>query len=123
MSCKVSVSFPFCATFVQFSYPDSTTPEPALEAPIVDPVGAVPATGYAESKWLGERIINASGLTNATVVRIGQLSSGENGYWNEKEWFPALVKSAHLVGCLPDWDGVRLTMDRVDTQLTLRRGS
>ena len=119
VSCKVSVSFPFRATVVQFSYPDSTIPGPALEAPIVDPVGVVPATGYAESKWLGERIINASGLTNATVVRIGQLSGGKNGYWNEKEWFPALVKSAHLVGCLPDWDGVCLASYRIHSQLTL----
>ena len=111
MSCKVSVSFPFCATVVQFSYPDSTIPGPALEAPIVDPADVVPSTGYAESKWLGERIINASGLTNATVVRIGQLSGGENGYWNEKEWFPSIVKSAESVGCLPLVEGVgpRLT--------------
>lgn len=85
---------------------DSELAGPAPEEPIVDPVGVVPSSGYAESKWLGERILATADLPNATTVRIGQLSGGENGYWNEKEWFPALVSSAQIVGCLPDLDGV-----------------
>ena len=105
-----SASFDFLPLFIAVltrHVSDSDLPGPALEDPIVHPGGIVPPTGYAESKWLGERLILASGLANATTVRIGQLSGGENGYWNEKEWFPALVKSARLVGCLPNWDNVR----------------
>ena len=43
---------------------------------------------------------------HAIIVRLGQVASDRLGYWNEKEWFPALVKTALHQRCLPDIDGV-----------------
>ncbi|KAI0647275.1 acetyl-CoA synthetase-like protein [Trametes meyenii] len=82
-------------------------PIPAPEIPLDDP--SVPsATGYSQSKWIAERILQAvsqvTGL-HATVVRLGQVCGDRTGYWNEKEWFPTLVKSAHFLHCLPDVEG------------------
>ena len=65
--------------------------------------------GYAESKWVGERILEearrAVGL-RSTIVRVGQLCGAQNGYWNEREWFPIVVRSAEYLNCLPDVNGV-----------------
>jgi thioester reductase-like protein len=73
-------------------------------------VGAETAlgTGYSESKWVAEKILEASasrGL-DARVIRVGQLSGAANGLWNTKEWFPALIQGGQAVGCLPDGDWV-----------------
>ncbi|THG97884.1 hypothetical protein EW026_g4198 [Hermanssonia centrifuga] len=82
-------------------------PTYALEEPIEDP-SVVAGTGYSESKWIGERILAAAsekaGLCAASV-RVGQICGGVNGNWNEREWFPSVVKSAQYVGCLPDVEG------------------
>ena len=70
------------------------------------PVG----TGYSESKWVAERILDAAAERTAlrpVVVRLGQVCGEGNGTWNEKEWFPSLMKSALTLGCLPSLDGVR----------------
>ncbi|KAI0750820.1 hypothetical protein C8Q80DRAFT_1268136 [Daedaleopsis nitida] len=65
-----------------------TIPSPVPEVPI-DASSAFGGTfiGYGESKWVAERILQ------------------NTGYWNEREWFPALVKSAFSVRCLPDVEG------------------
>ena len=80
-----------------------------IEEPIEDPTGILPAQGYAESKWLGERILASAaaerGLRTVSV-RVGQLCGAVSGYWNEKEWFPAIVKAAKFTGCLPSIDAV-----------------
>ncbi|KAJ3002101.1 hypothetical protein NUW54_g6030 [Trametes sanguinea] len=36
------------------------------------------------------------------VVRLGQVCGDRVGHWNEKEWFPALVKSAQINRRLPE---------------------
>lgn len=69
-------------------------------------------TGYAESKWVAEEILfQAADKTNlpTMAVRLGQVSGDRLGHWNEKEWFPALVKSAVFTHCLPG------NMDEVGT--------
>ncbi|CAL1709823.1 unnamed protein product [Somion occarium] len=76
----------------------------ALEELIDDP--SVPlGQGYAESKWVCEHILNEAtrntGL-HTVVVRVGQLAGNRVGYWNEREWFPSIVKSGLFVECLPD---------------------
>ena len=40
------------------------------------------------------------------VVRLGQVTGNKLGYWNEKEWFPSLVKTALHQHCLPQLEGV-----------------
>ncbi|KAF8166302.1 acyl transferase domain-containing protein [Mycena galopus ATCC 62051] len=80
----------------------------APEAPINDAKVAV-QTGYAESKWVAERLVQNAvelGLLHANVIRVGQLTGGDNGSWDTKQWIPALVQSGVHVGCLPDGDDV-----------------
>ncbi|KAL8280977.1 hypothetical protein RQP46_006656 [Phenoliferia psychrophenolica] len=58
-------------------------------------------TGYGQSKFVAERILEAAPLRSSSI-RIGQLSGSlRNGAWNISDWFPMLVKSAEAVGCLP----------------------
>ncbi|KAI0759226.1 acetyl-CoA synthetase-like protein [Trametes elegans] len=80
---------------------------PAPEAALDDPASAFGA-GYSESKWVTERVLqNAAeerGI-HCIVMRLGQVAGDKTGHWNEKEWFPALVKSAQFQRCLPDLEG------------------
>lgn len=79
----------------------------AAEEMLPNPETSV-GTGYSESKWVAERILDAAADRTAlqpTVVRFGQVCGDGNGTWNETEWFPSLVKSALTLGCLPSLDG------------------
>ena len=93
---------------------DSTIPAPIPEAPLDDPASPF-GTGYSEGKWVVERVLqNAkqhAGL-HTVVVRLGQVAGDRTGYWNEREWFPSLVKSAQSVGCLPAVEGVSSSRSR-----------
>ena len=85
----------------------SNIPPPIPEAPL-DPSSPI-GSGYAESKWVAEQILYIATKTagvQTVVVRLGQISGDKTGHWNEREWFPALVKSATLTSCLPIVDGV-----------------
>jgi thioester reductase-like protein len=89
-------------------YPDFENNGSAAEEVLSDPETAV-GTGYSESKWVAERILDAASertVLQPVVVRLGQVCGDGNGTWNEKEWFPSLVKSALTLGCLPSVDGV-----------------
>jgi len=79
----------------------------AAEEMLPNPETSV-GTGYSESKWVAERILDAAAERTAlrpVVVRLGQVCGDGNGTWNETEWFPSLVKSALILGCLPSLDG------------------
>ena len=79
------------------------------EAPLNDPESPF-GSGYPESKWVTEHFLeNVARQTDVhtVVVRLGQVTGDRLGYWNEKEWFPALVKTALHQRCLPDMEGVR----------------
>ncbi|KAJ3540826.1 hypothetical protein NM688_g6172 [Phlebia brevispora] len=84
---------------------------PALEDVIRDADVCI-GSGYTESKWIAEQILlsarNKAGI-KSVICRLGQISGGFNGYWNEREWFPAIVKSAVDLKCIPNIDivGVR----------------
>ncbi|KAH9077806.1 acetyl-CoA synthetase-like protein [Lactarius deliciosus] len=101
-----------------------------VEEVLSNPEVAV-GTGYSESKWVAERILDAAAERTAlrpVVVRLGQVCGDGSGTWNESEWFPSLLKSAITLGCLPSVDGsvgwitapdaaaAMLEMSRVDTQ-------
>ncbi|KXN82909.1 L-aminoadipate-semialdehyde dehydrogenase large subunit [Leucoagaricus sp. SymC.cos] len=63
-------------------------------------------TGYGESKYVAERILEHSSL-NICSLRIGQL--GRNtviGAWAVLDWFSILVKSSVTLGGLPSAPGV-----------------
>ncbi|KAI0045616.1 acetyl-CoA synthetase-like protein [Auriscalpium vulgare] len=64
--------------------------------------------GYTESKWISERILDAAAErteVKPVIVRLGQVCGETNGVWNQTEWFPAMVKSAATLKCLPNLDG------------------
>ena len=69
--------------------------------------------GYAEAKWVCEKIIEKTasvknGDVEAAVVRIGQLTGSQsNGSWSKDEHLPALLKSSQALGQLPKVEGVR----------------
>ncbi|KAF9255316.1 acetyl-CoA synthetase-like protein [Marasmius fiardii PR-910] len=79
----------------------------AVEKPV--PPQAAIGNGYAESKWVVEKIIlNASkecpNLT-ARIVRLGQICGSDyTGSWHEREWVPAMIQSASELGCIPKDD-------------------
>ncbi|KAI0764139.1 hypothetical protein BD413DRAFT_673489 [Trametes elegans] len=82
-------------------------PSPAPEVSLDDPASPYD-TGYSEGKWVTEHV-----LQNATkecdvhtvVMRLEQVTGDRLGHWNEKEWFPAFVKSALFQKSLPDVEG------------------
>ncbi|KIY43199.1 acetyl-CoA synthetase-like protein [Fistulina hepatica ATCC 64428] len=82
--------------------------EAALELPVVDP--KIPlGQGYGEGKWAAETILNAARertRLRPIIVRIGQISGGANGGWNQSDWVPAIVKSSVTLGCFPMLKGV-----------------
>lgn len=87
---------------------DWTSQDPAPEEP-VDDASIVEGQGYTESKWVAEQILlRASRETDLRpiIVREGQMAGDRRGKWNEREWFPALIKSSVLQGSLPDIPGV-----------------
>lgn len=66
--------------------------------------------GYIQSKWVVEQLTSqaASYGLQTSVLRIGQLTGTmhSKGTWTPTQWFPALVKSADLVKCLPSGNDV-----------------
>lgn len=68
--------------------------------------------GYAEAKWVCEKILEDVSIefpdrVDPLIVRIGQLSgSTRSGYWSMAEHFPALVSASAAAGVLPDLTGV-----------------
>ena len=85
------------------------TPAPARipEAPIKS-LGQVSHTGYAASKLVGERIVQAAVENHgarATVLRIGQVVGDTKvGVWKDTEAFPLIIRSAVTMGILPKID-------------------
>ncbi|KAM5543040.1 hypothetical protein V8D89_003424 [Ganoderma adspersum] len=80
---------------------------PVPEIPIDDPSCPF-GTGYSESKWIAERVlqnVTQQRGVHTVVMRLGQVAGDRAGYWNEREWFPSLVKSALFQRCLPKNDG------------------
>ncbi|THV01989.1 acetyl-CoA synthetase-like protein [Dendrothele bispora CBS 962.96] len=63
--------------------------------------------GYPQGKWVSEQIMqNAASQAGlrSVAVRLGQACGSPNGSWNSKEWLPALVRSAPVLGCVPGDD-------------------
>jgi len=94
---------------------ETTSNDPATASPI----------GYSQSKWVVEKICDiASQLRDMVgrvrVLRIGQLCGDTvTGYWNEKEGWPLLIRTAQTTGTLPDLSEVsiprRLTLAQMLT--------
>jgi thioester reductase-like protein len=87
------------------------TPGPATihESVIQEPLQAQ-KTGYARSKFCAEHILHQAATragADTIVARIGQIiGDNEKGIWNSGEAIPLMVRSATVVGALPDLKGV-----------------
>ncbi|KAL8829920.1 MAG: hypothetical protein Q9170_005963 [Blastenia crenularia] len=66
------------------------------------------ATGYAMSKYVGERLLeNAAKTSNipVIVVRVGQIGGPvvkKGGMWNKQEWLPSIITSSAHLHVLPN---------------------
>lgn len=81
---------------------DKPVPEEIFDDPSV-----TVENGYAESKYLAERIVkHAAGSLHIPVIvaRIGQVCGAirSPGRWNPKEWVPRLITSSIDLGIIPD---------------------
>lgn len=75
------------------------------------------ATGYAESKYISERLLDHATRRlsiNSSFARVGQVAGAVeySGLWNKDEWFPSLVISSLHIGAVPDSLGSSLS--RID---------
>jgi nucleoside-diphosphate-sugar epimerase len=89
------------------SVPEAVTESASVPVPM----------GYAEAKWICERMLQQVALTcneevDPVVVRIGQLSGPEttNGVWKIGEHIPTLVKASRMIGAFPLLDGVSIDL-------------
>lgn len=74
------------------------------ESPLHD-FQSVSATGYAQSKFIAEKIVEKAVEergADARVYRIGQIVGDTiNGVWNEGEMYPAIVRGGVAMGVMP----------------------
>lgn len=78
---------------------------PVPEEPLPDPT-LVGARGYAESKYVTERMLDEAARRSGipvTVIRSGQISgSSVDGYWAPTEYIPTIFRSSKILGKVPD---------------------
>ena len=98
------------------SVPEEVTDSASVAAPM----------GYAEAKWICERMLQQVAVTcsqelDPVVVRIGQLSGPEftDGVWKIGEHIPTLVKASRMIGAFPQLEGTMswLPVDRAGRSL------
>ena len=87
------------------------TPAPALiPESVISEAAYAQKTGYARSKFCAEHILHRAAAyagADTIVARIGQIvGDNENGIWNSSEAIPLMVRSAAVVGALPELKGV-----------------
>ncbi|KAI3330907.1 NAD(P)-binding protein [Ustulina deusta] len=75
------------------------------------------ASGYGQSKFLSERLLDAAAREAdipSAICRVGQVAGPTSaaGEWPKKEWLPSLVASSKYLGKVPDSLGPRL--DTID---------
>ncbi|KAI3327547.1 acetyl-CoA synthetase-like protein [Xylariaceae sp. AK1471] len=87
---------------------NSSRSGPMVLETAIDSPSAVTPMGYAEAKWVCERILDQAGQTHKIqvdpiVVRIGQISgpARTQGTWKTSEHVPALVRASQVVGAFP----------------------
>ncbi len=71
-------------------------------------------SGYAQSKFVAERLLDAAAREAgipAVVCRVGQIAGPTSaaGIWPKQEWLPSIVASSKYLGKLP------ATLGKVDT--------
>jgi amino acid adenylation domain-containing protein/thioester reductase-like protein len=67
----------------------------------------VPMGGYAQSKWIGEKLVMEAGARDIpfTIFRPGPISGhSKNGSWNEDDLMFSLLAATLTLGAAPDLD-------------------
>ena len=83
-----------------------TAHEDNMPEEIVDDWSLPQQMGYAESKYVSERLLDeasrVSGVLTA-ICRVGQVAgpTSGKGLWREGEWFPSLIRSSFNLGIIP----------------------
>ena len=91
----------------QQKHPASAVPEDIIE----DTASPLPM-GYAQAKWVCEKIVQSAHAEfqsdlRVAIVRIGHISGARlTGSWSLNEHIPLLVKMATKMGAIPKLQGV-----------------
>jgi amino acid adenylation domain-containing protein/thioester reductase-like protein len=87
------------------------TPNAHLEEVIEEEIDleqhGVPLGGYAQSKWVGEKLVQEAGSRGIpfTIFRPGPISGhSQNGSWNQDDLMFSLLDAALTMGSVPDLD-------------------
>ena len=92
-------------------HPLTAKSRPVPEVTMDDPAVTLPM-GYAQAKWVCEKVLESAfatlqGEVDPLILRIGQLSGAQStGFWGCNEHIPALLKASQQIGTLPDLQGV-----------------
>jgi thioester reductase-like protein len=83
-------------------HPDQIIPES-----MITDASALEPTGYGESKYISERLLDDFSLVSklsTVILRTGQIAGplSIEGSWQKKEWVPSLITSSKYLGVLPD---------------------
>ncbi|KAI1145783.1 hypothetical protein F4825DRAFT_442844 [Nemania diffusa] len=103
----------FASSIAVLRYSSNGPSGASIPESVVEDPSAVTPMGYAEAKWIGERILDEAGAgalagrVEPIVVRIGQISgpAGTGGVWKTNEHMPILVQASQKVGAFPDVRG------------------
>ncbi|KAK0499795.1 hypothetical protein EDD18DRAFT_1442304 [Armillaria luteobubalina] len=79
---------------------NATEDDPLAEVPVDATVAQ--GMGYGESKWVSEELLRLTPSLRYSIIRVGQLTGRPKGTWKLKEWFPSMIQSSKVLGCLPD---------------------
>lgn len=79
-------------------------------------------TGYGESKFVSERLLDAMAKESdipVVVCRVGQVAGpvSECGIWPKQEWLPSLIASSKYLGKLPSSIGRMKTVDWIPVDM------
>ena len=90
---------------------------------IIDDFTVPQQMGYAESKYISERLL---GIASAeckipiSICRVGQIAGpvhGSKGMWNKQEWLPSLILSSKHLGVIPESLGGMQDIDWIPMDL------
>ena len=84
----------------------STIHEGNMPEAIIDDWSLPQQIGYAESKYVSERLLDEASRVSGVpiaICRVGQVAgpTSGKGSWREGEWFPSLIRSSFELGVLP----------------------
>lgn len=106
------------------------SPSPTVDEQSTDDPSTAGSIGYSQSKWVTERICRSASESvilrdRVKILRVGQLCGDtKTGYWNEKEGWPLMIRTAQTTGCLPLIDEAsRSSLHRIGHVLILQKPS